>query len=144
MSTSITCWLNTSATKASLWFAPTGGQPVSGSIFINGLASADRDELVQVLRDCFGRVSVKADIPIDAIQTTKSGSLATVAFTADDLFGFIDGAIERASAPKVASPGVSERASALRGRLDAMPKASAKASTAPAGDNDPFAGIDEG
>lgn len=120
MSTTIKGWLNTSATKESVWVKPTGSGPIQTSVFVNGLSPADRTIIVELLRACFGRgISVVVDLPIEGIVASKSGALGTTALTASMIVDIVESAMNR-PAPE-ADPIVVERASAILERLSALP-----------------------
>lgn len=138
MSTNITCWLNTSPTKQSVWLKPIGSGLVKGNIFVNGLASGDRDVIVGLLRKCFGRgVSVVVDLPIEGIVADKSGALGTTALTATAIVDLIESAMDRPT--PVADPALVERASAIADRLAGLPARAPRPSVeADDDDGDPF------
>lgn len=77
MSNQLTCWLNTSATKDSVWVKPkdTNGL-VSDSVFVNLESKDALAVLVAVLRQAFAKkVSYEVAIDTADIQRSKSGSL---------------------------------------------------------------------
>lgn len=73
----ITCWLNTSATKSTLWLKPKSDAPLKSNPFLNLGSRAEVDMLVTILREAFARgVSYEVSVDLADIVTTKSGSLA--------------------------------------------------------------------
>lgn len=92
MSNQLTCWLNTSATKDSVWVKPkdTNGL-VKDSVFVNLESKDALGILVSILREAFNKkVSYEVIVETNAIQRSKGGSL----FVKSTLAEMLDSMVE--------------------------------------------------
>ena len=119
MSTILTCWLNTSPTKPTVWLVDKSGL-LKGSVFVNLESTQARDILIGILRSAYDK-GVSFELLIDAkdIDTSKSTAMK-VRVDLDTVLSNMVQAVK--AAPKPIDDKVLDKAIALMGELHALPK----------------------
>ena len=118
MSTILTCWLNTSPTKQSLWLVEKSGL-LKGSVFLNLESFEARDELVAHLRKAYDK-GVSYELLIDAkdIDTSKPTAMKIRV----DLDTVVSNMVQTVKAePKPVDRKVLAKFEALNAKLSALP-----------------------
>lgn len=113
----ITCWLNTSANKPSVWAKPKATGVITENIFVNLESNDAMDALVAILRAAFeAKVSYEITVDIESIQRSKSGSF----FVKSDLATMLNTMVETVRVEtKPVAPETMAKADAILAQLAA-------------------------
>lgn len=118
MSTILTCWLNTSPTKPTVWLVDKSGL-LKGSVFVNLESTQARDILVDILRSAYNK-GVSFELLVDAkdIDTTKPAAMKIRV----DLETVLSNMVQAVkAAPKPIDAKVLSKAEALLAELAILP-----------------------
>ena len=118
MSTILTCWLNTSPTKPTVWLVDKSGL-LKGSVFVNLESTQARDILVDILRSAYNK-GVSFELLVDAkdIDTSKPAAMKIRV----DLETVLSNMVQAVkAAPKPIDAKVLSKAEALLAELAVLP-----------------------
>ena len=118
MSTILTCWLNTSPTKPTVWLVDKSGL-LKGSVFVNLESTQARDILVDILRSAYNK-GVSFELLDDAkdIDTSKPAAMKIRV----DLETVLSNMVQAVkAAPKPIDAKVLSKAEALLAELAVLP-----------------------